>query len=105
MKKIVFFSHNKYKINEVINIFQISKIKILTPYDFPKTYTPEETGKTFRDNAIIKSTFGFRSFELPCFAEDSGICISALDNQPGIKSKRFLEQNGGFKKTFKQTET
>ena len=101
MKKIVFFSHNKYKINEVINIFQISKIKILTPYDFPKTYTPEETGKTFRDNAIIKSTFGFRSFELPCFAEDSGICISALDNQPGIKSKRFQIENGGLHKTFK----
>ena len=101
MKEIVFFSHNKYKINEVVKILQNYKIKILTLYDFPKTYKPEETGKTFKENAVIKSTFGFKSFGLPCFADDSGICISALDNQPGVKSKRFQIENGGFKKTFK----
>ena len=101
MKEIVFFSHNKYKINEVKKILQDYKIKILTLYDFPKTYKPEETGKTFKENAVIKSTFGFKSFGLPCFADDSGICISALNNQPGVKSKRFQIENGGFKKTFK----
>ena len=101
MKEIVFFSHNKYKINEVKKILQNYKIKILTLYDFPKTYKPEETGKTFKENAVIKSTFGFKSFGLPCFADDSGICISALNNQPGVKSKRFQIENGGFKKTFK----
>ena len=101
MKEIVFFSHNQYKINEVIKIFQNYKIKILTLCDFPDIYKPKETGKTFKDNALIKSTFGFKSFGLPCFADDSGICISALDNLPGIKSKRFQLENGGFDKTFK----
>ena len=100
MKEIVFFSHNKYKINEVVKILQNYKIKILTLYDFPKTYKPEETGKTFKENAVIKSTFGFKSFGLPCFADDSGICINALNNQPGIKSKRFVKENGGYEKTF-----
>jgi len=37
---------------------------------------------------------------LPCFADDSGICIDALDNSPGIKSNRFQKKNGGYKKTF-----
>ena len=99
MKKIIFFSHNKYKINEAIKILQNYKIKILTLYDFPNIAKPEETGKTFKDNAMIKSTFGFKFFGLPCFADDSGICISALNNKPGIHSKRFLE-NFESKKTF-----
>ena len=101
MKEIVFFSHNKNKINEVIKILQNYQIKILTLYDFPNIYKPKETGKTFKDNALIKSTFGFKSFGLPCFADDSGICISALDNLPGIKSKRFQIEHGGLDKTFK----
>ena len=100
MKEIIFFSHNKYKINEVINIFQNYNIKLLTLYDFPDIYKPEETGKTFKENAMIKSTFGFKFFGLPCFADDSGICISALNNLPGVKSKRFKIENGGFEKTF-----
>ena len=100
MKEIIFFSHNKYKINEVINIFQNYNIKLLTLYDFPDIYNPEETGKTFKENAMIKSTFGFKFFGLPCFADDSGICISALNNLPGVKSKRFKIENGGFEKTF-----
>ena len=101
MKEIVFFSHNKYKINEVINIFQNYNIKILTLHDFPDIDEPKETGKTFKENAMIKSTFGYKSFRLPCFADDSGICISALNNRPGIKSKRFQIENGGFNETFK----
>ena len=101
MKELIFFSHNKHKINEVIKILQNNKIKILTLYDFPNTYKPKETGETFKDNALIKSTFGFKSFGLPCFADDSGICISAIKNLPGIKSKRFLLENGGLDQTFK----
>ena len=100
MKEIVFFSHNKYKIDEVTKILQNNKIRILTLNDLPDINKPKETGKTFKENAMIKSTFGFKSFGLPCFADDSGICIGALDNQPGIKSKRFQIENGGLKKTF-----
>ena len=38
---------------------------------------------------------------MPCFADDSGICIDALNNLPGIKSNRFQKENGGYEKTFK----
>ena len=100
MNKLIFFSHNQNKIKEVKKILKINKLKILTIKDFPKINEPEENGISFNKNAIIKSTYGFNKFGLPCFADDSGICISALNNKPGVKSKRFQEENGGFKKTF-----
>jgi len=100
VKELLFFSHNKFKIKEVRQILQSSEIKILTLYDFPEINEPKEIGETFEENAMIKSAFGFKSFGLPCFADDSGICIKALNNLPGIKSKRFQKENGGYKKTF-----
>ena len=42
--------------------------------------------------AKIKSSFGYQKTHLPCFADDSGICIEALNWGPGIKSKRFLNK-------------
>jgi XTP/dITP diphosphohydrolase len=100
VKELIFFSSNHHKIEEVKKILENTELKIFTLSDFPKINQPEETGKTFNENAKIKSIFGFQSFKIPCFADDSGICISALNNQPGVRSKRFQEENGGFDKTF-----
>ena len=100
MNEVVFFSNNRHKIKEVRKILKNSKFKILTLKDFPKIDVPEESGNTFNKNARIKSIFGFKKLNLPCFADDSGICINALNNQPGVRSKRFQKENGGFKKTF-----
>ncbi len=100
MSKLIFFSFNQNKIQEVKKILNYNKLKILTLNNFPKFNEPKEDGNSFSENAIIKSTFGFKKFGLSCFADDSGICISAINNKPGIKSKRFLEQKGGLKKTF-----
>jgi len=102
VNKLIFFSKNLNKIYEVKNILEKSKFKILTLNDLPKIKGPKEVGDTFEKNAIIKSCFGFEKFGLPCFADDSGICISALDNKPGIYSKRFQKENGGIKKTLQK---
>ncbi len=101
MKKIIFFSHNDNKIKEVKKLFKETGIYILTLYDFPNISEPKETGSTFEENAEIKSSYGYKKLQLPCFADDSGICINALDGFPGIKSKRFLKKNDDHKKTFK----
>ena len=61
---------------------------------------PNENGKTFEENAKIKSEYGFTLFNQPCFADDSGICIDALNGKPGIRSKRFINDIGSEKKTF-----
>ena len=100
MKNFIFFSHNKNKIDEVVNLFEKSKLSILNLNSFAKINEPEEIGKTFEENAEIKSSFGFKVLKIPCFAEDSGICINSMNNLPGIKSKRFIEQSGSAKKAF-----
>ena len=101
MKKIFFFSHNDNKIKEVKKLFEDTGINILTLHDFPSISEPKETGSTFEENAKIKSSYGYKKIKLPCFADDSGICISAFDGFPGIKSKRFLKKNTDHNKTFK----
>ena len=54
---------------------------------------PKENGKSFADNAKIKSLYGYQKFKTPCFADDSGICIKALNEKPGVDSKRFLNKS------------
>ena len=100
MKDILFFSHNQKKIIEIKQIFKDSKIKIYDLNSFKKIREPKETGVTFSSNAKIKSKYGQQLFDMPCFADDSGFCVEALKNNPGVKSKRFLEKFTNNKKAF-----
>ena len=100
MKDILFFSHNQKKIIEIKQIFKDSKIKIYDLNSFKKIKDPKETGATFSSNAKIKSKYGQQLFDMPCFADDSGFCVEALKNNPGVKSKRFLEKFSNNKKAF-----
>ena len=100
MKDILFFSHNQNKIIEVKQIFKERKIKFYDLNSFEKIKEPKETGGTFSSNAKIKSSYGQKLFNMPCFADDSGFCVEALKNNPGVKSKRFLEKFSNNKKAF-----
>ena len=100
MKDILFFSHNQKKIIEIKQIFKGSKIEVYNLNSFAKINEPKETGTTFASNAKIKSKFGQKNFNMPCFADDSGFCVDALKNSPGVKSKRFLEKFSDDKKAF-----
>ena len=92
MKDILFFSHNQKKIIEIKKIFTSSKIKLHDLNSFHRVNEPKETGNTFSSNAKIKSKYGQEKFNMPCFADDSGFCVEALNNQPGVKSKRFFDK-------------
>ncbi len=85
MKELIFFSYNQHKINEIKKILEYTQLKILTLNDFPKIDEPEENEDTFTKNAIIKSNFGFQKFNIPCFSDDSGICIIDLNNKPVVR--------------------
>ena len=100
MKDILFFSHNQKKIIEVKQIFKNNKTKVYDLNSFEKIKEPKETGATFSSNAKIKSKYGQELFNMPCFADDSGFCVEALKNNPGVKSKRFLEKFSNNKKAF-----
>ena len=91
MKKLLFFSNNVDKIEEVKKLFNNISIEIISLVDLEFYMEPKENGDSFFENAKIKSSYGFKKFGLPCFADDSGICIEALDWRPNIFSKRFLD--------------
>ena len=97
MVKILFFSNNKNKIDEVSKLFQNSKYTLNSLNDFDKIHSPDESGKSFEENAKIKSLFGFEKFNTICFADDSGICVEAMGGDPGINSKDLLESNNDKK--------
>ena len=100
MKSLIFFSHNQKKIKEVKNIFIKSNLHIKNLNNLNKIKQPNENGRSFADNAKIKSLYGYKKFNLPCFADDSGICINALNKKPGIQSKRFLENFKNYEGAF-----
>ena len=100
MKELLFFSHNDYKIKEINFLFKNLNVKLLSLNDFPEIKKPIESGNTFEENAKIKALCGFKKFNTACFADDSGICIEALNFKPGIFSNRFQKECGGLEKTF-----
>ena len=63
--------------------------------------SPEETGKSFEENAIIKAKNAGKiiNWKFPCLADDSGLCIEILGNKPGINSSNWAEEYG-YEKVF-----
>ena len=100
MKKLLFFSNNKNKIIEIKKIFKKFNLKILSLSDLNISDEPKEDGRTFEENAKIKSDYGFNKTGFPCFADDSGICIESLNWKPGVLSKRFLNNFKSNKACF-----
>ena len=93
MKEIFFFSNNEDKIKEISNLLKITSFQVLSLKNVGKIVSPIETGKSFGENAKIKSLFGLKKFNKICFADDSGICIEAMNGKPGINSKDFFNSN------------
>ena len=93
--KLVIASHNQGKIKEIRELLHPLNIEILSAYDL-KIEEPEENGCTFEENALIKSSFVSKATSLPCLSDDSGICFSDLNNEPGIHSARWAGKNKDF---------
>lgn len=84
--KLLFATGNAHKIEEAKQILQ-ADINLVSKDVLDNT--PPESGETFKENAQIKAQYIFEQTGLPCFAEDSGLCVDALNNAPGIYSARF----------------
>ena len=100
MKKILIGTHNKGKFKE-ISFLMSKKIIKISPIDM-KIKSPKETGKTFSDNSILKVKYFSKFTNLPIISDDSGLCIFALGQKPGVYSARFAEKQGGFFKAMKK---
>ncbi len=89
LRQIVLASHNQKKTAEIRDILAPLGMKLLNLRDFPGAPEPEETGDTFRDNAILKAEAARDFTALPCLADDSGLLVDVLGGAPGVYSARF----------------
>ena len=94
MKKILIGTHNKGKFREIAYIIS-KKYKKISPETL-KIRSPKETGKTFSSNSKLKVNFFSKFVDFPVISDDSGLCIEALQNKPGIHSARLAKRKGGF---------
>lgn len=90
MQKFLLASHNKKKLVELSRILEPLGFTVISPKDIEGGITePEENGLTFEENALIKARSGAKETGLPTVADDSGLCVDALDGAPGIYSARY----------------
>ncbi len=88
--KFLIATHNVKKRDELSRILKPLGIDAVIASDIGMEITDaEETGTTFAENARIKAESGCRETGLPCIADDSGLCIDALDGRPGVYSARY----------------
>ncbi len=93
--KIIIATHNKHKLQEMSRILSPMGYEVVTDTDIGIELTDaEENGETFLDNARIKAESGCRESGLPCIADDSGLCVDALDGAPGVFSARYSGVHG-----------
>lgn len=88
-------THNLKKRDELRRVLLPLGINVFTAEECGVILTDvEETGKTFLDNARLKSRMGCLESGMPCIGDDSGLCVDALDGAPGVYSARFSGEHG-----------
>lgn len=84
--KIVFATGNPHKLEEINEISKGSGIEFILP---PAGFNPEENGSTFEENSFIKAKEASRLSGMISLADDSGLCVEALNGAPGLFSARY----------------
>ncbi|MBR3816682.1 MAG: XTP/dITP diphosphatase [Clostridia bacterium] len=96
--KILIATHNKHKLSEMARILEPMGYEAVTDTDLGFALTEaEENGSTFLENARIKAESGCKESGIPCIADDSGLCVDALNGEPGVFSARYSGEHGDDK--------
>ena len=99
--KIVIASHNAGKVSEIADLLEPQGVSVISAGDAGLS-EPEETGKTFIENAELKAKAAASVSGLPALADDSGLSVSALGGAPGIYSARWAGENKDFESAMKR---
>lgn len=91
---LVIATHNRGKLEEIGAMFRGKAISLTCAADHGLS-APEETGRTFLENATLKALSVARATGTPALADDSGFCVEALDGAPGVYSADWAETPGG----------
>jgi len=89
ISKLVMATNNANKLREVREILSPLGIEVLSQREAGADCDPDENGLTFADNARIKAKAVYDIVHLPVIADDSGLCVDALDGAPGVHSARY----------------
>ena len=87
--RFVLATHNPGKLREMGEILKDFGIEVVSPRDLGITVDVEETGTTFAENAMLKAKAICKEANLPAIADDSGLCVDALNGAPGVYSARY----------------
>lgn len=100
IEELFMATHNPGKIAELEGMLKPYNIIIKSSNDieYPET---DETGTTFEENSILKVNDGAKVSGLPTIADDSGICVEALNGEPGVYSARY---KGGYKTVLEKLQ-
>lgn len=88
-EKFVLATHNPGKLREMSDILSGLGVQVVSPADVGITVDVEETGTTFAENAMLKAQAICKASGLPAIADDSGLCVDALNGGPGVYSARY----------------
>ncbi|MCS7086011.1 MAG: RdgB/HAM1 family non-canonical purine NTP pyrophosphatase [Bacteroidia bacterium] len=92
-EKLLFGTFNRHKFTEAAAI--LAPTTLVCAADLPHLHEPEETGDTLEQNAALKARHYHRLTGLPCFADDTGLEVAALNGAPGVRSSRFAHPDVG----------
>ncbi len=99
LSRLVLATQNAHKLAEVRAMLAPLGITVIGGGEAGLVDVPEN-GTTFAENALIKARAGFQQTGMPTLADDSGLCIAAMGDAPGIRSARFASEHGGYPAVF-----
>mgnify|MGYP000948034325 CR=1 FL=1 len=92
--KICAATGNAGKLRELQRILEAQGHEVVSQKELGITIEPDETGTTFEENALIKAETICKASGLPTIADDSGLCVDALEGAPGVYSARYCGRHG-----------
>jgi XTP/dITP diphosphohydrolase len=95
--KLLLATRNQGKIVEfrrILDAIAPGEIELIGLDQFPDLHDVDETGSTFEENALLKAREMSEATGLPAIADDSGLCVDALNGDPGIFSARWAGEHG-----------
>lgn len=95
MKKLVFATNNKHKLEEIRSILA-GRIEVVSLDDIHCHDEIPETADTLEGNALIKARYIYERYQMYCFADDTGLEVDALDGRPGVYSARYAGEGCSF---------
>ena len=104
LKTLVMATHNKGKVEELSELLKDVCDKVVSASDM-KLSEPEETEDSFEGNALIKARAAYKETGYPALADDSGLCVNALNGAPGVYSARWAGPEKNFETAMNFLDT